>query len=172
MQIQCDSREKKGELERIQGQFDRLGVDYFVSKLYVGDYMNLDNPRLVIDRKKNLQELCGNITQQHERFQRELIRAKDKQIKMIILCEHGQGIERLEDVYFWENPRRKDHAYRQVNGKPKWIYIPEQKRATSGKQLYKCLNTIRNRYGVEFAFCEPSETGQRIVELLRTEHGL
>ena len=95
MQIQCDSREKKGELERIQGQFDRLGVDYFVSKLYVGDYMNLDNPRLVIDRKKNLQELCGNITQQHERFQAELMRAREVGIRIIVQIGRASCRERV-----------------------------------------------------------------------------
>ena len=166
MHIRIDTREHKREYERITAQFDALGVTYERKKVDEGDYMIPDNPHLVIERKKNLQELCGNVTQQHERFQRELLRAKDKNIKMIILCEHGNGIETLEDVFFWENPRRKDHAYRMVNGKPK--------RATSGKQLYKSLNTIRTRYGVDFVFCEPEETGQKIIELLRTgtEHGL
>ena len=51
MTIQIDSREHKKELDRIQKQLDKLEVEYYVSKLYVGDYMNLDNPRLVIDRK-------------------------------------------------------------------------------------------------------------------------
>lgn len=52
MQIQCDTREHKSEWVRIEKQFKELGVQYFRSKLFVGDYMNLDNPRLVIDRKK------------------------------------------------------------------------------------------------------------------------
>lgn len=174
MHIRIDTREHKREYERITAQFDALGVTYERKKVDEGDYVVPENPRLVIERKKNLQELCSNVTHQHERFQKELMRAKTKEIKMIILCEHGNGIESLEDVFFWENPRRKDHAYRMVNGKPKWIYIPEPKRATSGVQLYKCLNTIRSRYGVEFVFCEPEETGQKIIELLRTgtEHGL
>ena len=42
MRIQCDTREHKKELERIQRQFDRLGVDYFNSKLSVGDYMSTE----------------------------------------------------------------------------------------------------------------------------------
>ena len=78
MTIQCDTREHKKEWERIRSQFDSLGVEYIRSKLWVGDYMNIDNPRIVIDRKKDLLELCGNITQQHERFKAELIRAQKK----------------------------------------------------------------------------------------------
>ena len=166
MQIQIDSREYKKELQRIQSQFDRLGVNYFVSKLYVGDYMNLDNPRLIIDRKKDLQELCGNVTQQHERFRKELLRAEQANIRLIILCEHGEGIESLEDVFFWENPRRKEYVWRQVNGRPKRVWIPPQKRAPSGQQLYKAMNTIQERYGVKFTFCSKEETGARIVRLL------
>lgn len=52
MQIQVDTREHKKEWERIRTQFDDIGVKYFRSKMYVGDYQSLDNPRLVIDRKK------------------------------------------------------------------------------------------------------------------------
>lgn len=55
MQIQVDTREHNKEWERIKGQFDALGVQYFRSKCYVGDYVSLDNPRLAIDRKR---EMC------------------------------------------------------------------------------------------------------------------
>ena len=164
MIIQCDTREHKKEWERIQRQFDRLGVDYFRSKLWVGDYMNLDNPRLVIDRKKDLLELCGNVTQQHERFRRELVRAQDKGIKLIILCEEGGAVERLTDVYFWQNPRLLETDWAVVDGKPRRVQKHPQ--ATTGAQLYKSLCTIRDKYGVDILFCSKQETGQRIVEIL------
>jgi ERCC4-type nuclease len=149
MQIQIDSREHKSERERIERQFDKLGVEHFCSKLYVGDYMLLDNPRFCIDRKKDLQELCGNVCQQHERFRAELIRAQKAGIKLIILCEHGPDIQDLSDVYFWDNPRLK-----------------ESPKATTGESLYKSLMTIKNRYNVRFEFCTKKETGNKIMELL------
>lgn len=149
MTIQIDSREHKKELERVQGQLERAGARIFISKLYVGDYMSLDNPRLIIDRKKDLQELCGNVCQQHERFRAELIRAKEAGIQLVILCEHGGQIKTLEDVYFWKNPRLK-----------------RSPRATTGEQLYKSLCTIKDRYGVRFAFCDKRQTGKRIMEIL------
>lgn len=164
MQIQIDTREKKKELERIHKQFDYLGIQYFSSKLYVGDYMNLDNPRLVIDRKKDLQELCTNVCQQHERFRAELVRALDHDIRIIILCEHGSGIESLEDVFFWENPKRKPSKWIMKDGHPE--KVPESPNALTGKQLYKSLYTIQTRYNVRFEFCSPSQTGRRIMELL------
>lgn len=149
MVIQIDSREHKWELARIQRQLTAAGCKTIVSKLYVGDYQSLDNPRLVIDRKKDLFELCGNVCQQHERFQKELVRAIDAGIQIIILCEHGEEIKCLEDVYFWDNPRLK-----------------ESPKATTGESLYKSLMTIKNRYNVRFEFCTKKETGSKIMELL------
>ena len=152
MIIQIDTREHKFELARIQRQIERQGVKTINSKLYVGDYQSLDNPRLVIDRKQDLQEICGNVCQQHERFQKELMRAREDGIQIIILCEHGGEIKCLEDVYFWYNPR-----------------IQKSPRATTGETLYKTLCTIRDRYGIRFEFCDKRQTGKRIIELLGGE---
>ena len=124
----------------------------------------MDNPRLVVDRKKNLQELVGNVTQQHERFRKELIRASKAGIQIVILVEHGQGIESLEDVWFWKNPRKHEVRYRTVNGKRE-RYVVSAK-ATDGEQLYKSLNTMRERYGVKFVFCEKKDTGKEIIRIL------
>lgn len=166
MTIQCDSREHASEWKRIKAQFDALGVQYFRSKLYVGDYCNLDNPRLVIDRKKDLLEICGNVTQQHERFRNELVRAQNAGIKLVILCEHGQGIEKLEDVLFWENPRQSIREWVVKDGRH--VQVPKYPRATSGHALYKSLCTIRDQYGVDMLFCSPKETGKKIIEILKT----
>lgn len=152
MTIQIDSREHKWELARIQRQLTAAGCQTIVSKLYVGDYQSLDNPRLVIDRKKDLLELCGNVCQQHERFKAELTRALDAGIRIIILIEHGPDIQSLEDVYFWDNPRRE-----------------KSPKATTGEALYKSMLTIRDRYKVRFEFCTKAETGTRIMELLSND---
>lgn len=165
MQIQVDTREHNKEWERIKGQFDILGVQYFRSKMYVGDYQSLDNPRLVIDRKKDLQEICGNVSsKQHERFKAELLRAKEQGIKLVILCEHGADIKNLEDVYFWQNPRKYQIRWKTVNGKRVKDVISAK--AVDGNQLYKSLCTIRDRYNVDFVFCQKEETGQKIIEIL------
>lgn len=164
MDIQIDSREKARAIRKIVQTFEREGVKHFSSKLLVGDYMSLDNPRIIIDRKQNLQELCGNVCQQHERFQRELIRAMDAGIQLIILVEHGSDIKSVEDVYFWKNPRKHEVRWKMVNGK-KERYVVSAK-AVDGEQLYKSLCTIRDRYNVRFEFCEKKDTGKRIIELL------
>jgi ERCC4-type nuclease len=149
MVIQIDTREHKFELARVQRQIEKQGASTFVKKLDVGDYMNVEVPDLSIDRKKNLQELCSNVCQQHERFRRELVRANKMGIQLIILIEHGGDISCLEDVYFWDNPRLK-----------------KSPKATKGDSLYRSLITIRDRYGVRFEFCDKRHTGRKIVELL------
>jgi ERCC4-type nuclease len=149
MVIQVDSREKARAIQKIIAEFDNRGIKWFVSKLPVGDYQSLDNPRLVIDRKQNLLELCGNVCQQHKRFKAELGRANEYGIKLIVLCEHGRGIKSLQDVMAWENPRLKESPL-----------------AVSGERLFRILTAMSSKYGVEFLFCTKQETGKRIVEIL------
>lgn len=164
MQIIVDTREHASEWNRISKQFDELEVKYFRSKLFCGDYQSMDNTRLVVDRKKDLQELCGNVCQQHERFKAELVRAIQNGIKIVILCEHGEDIKTMEDVYFWQNPRKHRVIWKTVNGKRVRTVVSEK--AVDGNQLYKSLCTICDRYNVDFVFCTKEETGQKIVEIL------
>ena len=164
MVIQIDSREKARAIKKIVAEFDRKGIKHPVSKLMVGDYMNYDNPRLIIDRKQNLQELCGNVCQQHERFKRELLKAMQAGIQLVILVEHGAEIKSLEDVYFWKNPRKHEVRWKVVNGKRE-KYVASAK-AVDGEQLYKSLCTIQDRYHVRFEFCEKKDTGKKIIEIL------
>jgi len=163
MIIQVDSREKAKAISGIVDYFDSQGIKHFVSKLWIGDYMNYDNPRLIIDRKQNLNELCGNVCQEHERFRKELIRAQDNEVQLIILCEHGQGIETLEDVLFWDNPRR--HVRKRIDGR--WTTV--ETKAITGEHLYNILCTLAEKYGVVFEFCEKSETGKKIVQILSND---
>lgn len=162
MQIQIDSREKARAIKNIIKTFDGSGVDYYISKLYVGDYMSLDNPRLVIDRKQNLTEICSNVCQNHERFRRELIRAQEHNIKVIFLIEHGHGIQTLEDVIWWNNPRSKKR-YRDESGH----WIEKQTKAMQGEVLYKVLSTMKRKYECEFMFCDKLQTGAEIIKILK-----
>lgn len=180
MDIQIDSREKARAIEKIIAEFDRQGVRYYVSKLWAGDYMSLDNPRLIIDRKQNLTELCGNLCQQHKRFKAELVRAQEMGIKLIILCEHGGKITSLDAVKDWANPRHKlwEQKIREQWNIPLTADFEEevaelkrhgakiQQPPTSGEQLYKMLTTISEKYNVRFEFCDKKSTGRRIIEIL------
>lgn len=149
MEIQIDTREKQRAILKVLTEFERQGVKYVSSKLYVGDYMSFDNPRLIIDRKQSLIEVCSNVCQQHDRFISEIKKANDIGIKLIFLVEHGGNIKTLDDVAEWKNPRLKTSPL-----------------AVSGQRLHKILSTISKNYNVEFLFCDKRNTGKRIIELL------
>ena len=160
MLIFIDSREKQRAIRNIVNEFQKQGVKFVTNKLYVGDYQSAENPRIVVDRKQNLSEICQNVCQDHDRFRRELTRAQDAGIKIIILIEHGKDITCLEDIIFWENPR--GIVRKKVNGK--WQTI--KTKATTGETLYKILTTLQEKYGCEFQFCTKEETGRKIVKVL------
>lgn len=147
-----DTREKARAIKKILAEFDRRGLKHISSKLPVGDYMSLDNARLVIDRKQNLLELCVNVCQQHKRFKAELMRANNYGIKLIILCEHDANIKSLDDVKHWVNPR-----------------LVKSPMAVSGERLYKLLTAMSKKYNTEILFCSKKETGAKIIELLMPE---
>lgn len=151
MTVQVDSRERK--FDHVKAAFDQLGVKWFVSKCVVGDYVSLDNARLAIDRKQNLAELVGNVCQEHDRFRRELLRARDLDIKLLFLIEHGDNISELSDVRHWRNPRCAVSPY-----------------AMEGWELYRRLVSIENKYGTTFYFCTKEHTGEWIIKLLGGTH--
>lgn len=175
MTIQIDTREKARAIKKIVAEFERQNIKHYSSKLYVGDYMSLDNPRLIIDRKQNLSEVCSNVCQGHERFRSELIRAKDNGIKLIILIEHSNQIKSVEDVEKWVNPRIKkrvwvpDQLKTNDKGEEYWKvghYQTEKTKAMTGKTLSKIMQTMASKYGCEWQFCDKINTGKRIIEIL------
>lgn len=147
--IMVDTREHQHAIRKIIEQLEAAGYRTVFTKLYVGDYQKVSNGLLVVDRKQNLNELAGNVCQQHERFRAEMIRAKEAGIRLVILCEHSRSITCLEDVALWKNPRLKEN--------------PD---SITGEKLYKILKTMSEKYGVEFQFCDKLHTGERIIEIL------
>lgn len=146
MVLQVDSREQK--CDHVTRYFDSQGLKWVKSKCVVGDYVNLENPMVVVDRKKDLHEVAGNVTKDHERFVRELELAKDLGYRLIVLVEEP-NITTLPNVCSWYNFRRKRNP-----------------RAIDGRTLYKIMKTMSDKYGFEWQFCKKENCGKRIVELL------
>ncbi len=149
--IQIDSREKPRAIEKILCEFQRQSVKHFVSKLYIGDYCNMENPFVLIDRKQNIAEIAQNAVSGHARFKRELQRLDDVGGKMYILIEQdkidGKPIKGLEDIILWA---------------PKYGEI-------MGERIYRVLKSWQNKHNIEFVFCSKRNTGKEIIRLLRTE---
>ena len=146
--IQIDTREK--ENGEVINYFDKIYQKYFVSKLYSGDYLDINSGNVVIDLKADLVELANNLTKQHERFKREIKRARSEMgCRFVVLIR--EDLKSLEDVKSWESPKRK-------NGKP----LTQVK----GETLYAIMKTMQIRYGVEWQFCKRDDSGKKILEIL------
>lgn len=149
MQIQIDTREKARAIRKIVDEFDRQGVRYISSKMYVGDYCDLERPLVIIDRKQNIAEIAQNATSGHDRFKRELIRLDEMGAKMYILIEQdkidGKKIESIEDIMLWEP------QYSQV----------------MGMRIYRILDVWQHKHNIEYVFCSKRNTGKEIIRLLK-----
>lgn len=151
MQIQIDSREKARAIKKIVAEFEKQEVKHFTSKMYVGDYCNLLNPLLIIDRKQNIAEIAQNATSGHARLKRELERLDEMGGRMIFLIEQDtinkKPITCLEDVQFWIS------KYGDVNG----------------LQVYRVLSAWKAKHNIDYVFCNKRNTGKEIIRLLTRE---
>ncbi len=119
-------------------------------KIPFGDYCL--PPRIAVDTKADMEEIARNIggsTEEHSRFREECKLAREFGCRLIILVENTEGISSIADVAAWKNPRR--------GVSPNTI---------DGPNLSRAMATIEKRYGCEFQFCNPEETGKIIREIL------
>ena len=155
MVIQVDTREKTRAIQKILKTFEENQIQYVSHSMVIGDYQDLCNGTLVIDRKQNLGELCGNLcsTQKkkdgtkYNRFREELKNAKKFGIKVILLVE-DDNINNLEEVKNWSSKYTK----------------------VKGITLFKAINTMlmeTEKYNFEIQFCKKEETGKKIIEILK-----
>lgn len=151
--IIMDSREKPRATTRIREYFDNHKVQYTVSKLLFGDYMDYNHPQLVIDRKQNIAELAKNCTVEHERFRRELERAQAAGATLVILVEQNMYTDRNEKVRINE-----------LSDLMRWQGMYTMVR---GEKVYRVLKSWMAKYPLRVEFCGKQSTGKRILDILR-----
>ena len=147
-----DSREKPKAIKTILKEFEGKGVPYSVTKLFIGDYQDYGNPFLIIDRKQSIQELAANCTRDHDRFKRELGRAKSVGARLIILVEQNRykdrdkwiHVETIEDLMLWSSPHT----------------------TIVGEKVYRVLRAWKSKYDIDVQFCDKRQTGERILDIL------
>ena len=78
----ADSREKKNAHTLDYSQ--RHNIEYEIKKLDTADYWNSENPNVLVDRKKDLNEVAQNLcSQDSSRFWSELRRAYSDQNQLL-----------------------------------------------------------------------------------------
>ena len=142
LKIIADSREQVNN--HITEYWDRKNVPYFTRKLDVGDYSaqlgdyTLEND-IAVERKRNLDEICGNLTQDRLRFEREFFRAKANGTKVFLLIEDAS----------WQD-----------------IYLHNYRSRLSPKSLMASLMSWQVRFNITVWFCEKENTARLIHQIL------
>lgn len=160
--ILIDSREKPKAINHIKAAFDAAEIPHSVSKLYIGDYMDFNRPAVIVDRKQNIEELAKNCTSDHERFKRELERARAVRATLVILVEQNRyksgdswvQVESIEDLMLWSK------THKTKTGRDVTI---------RGEKVYRVLKSWVSRYDLRVEFCDKRSTGRRILEILYPE---
>ena len=151
--IIVDSREKPKAITGILDYFDRNGIEYEVSKLLFGDYMDYSRPQLVIDRKQNIAELTKNVVgKDRDRFVRELERAQAAGCKMVILVEQNRykdrerwiSVKEPADLMLWSSPHTK----------------------IRGERVFRSVSGLIAKYGISVQFCDKRTTGRNILRII------
>ena len=147
--IVVDTREKKWD--HIRKYFEANGIEFEIKKLDAGEYFSTDQGDVVVDRKQNLQELCGNLSKGDGniiRFTNECRRAKEQGIRLVVLIE-GTNCQTVKDVSGWKSKYTKH----------------------SGKWLTDKMFNLTVSYNVEWQFCKKNETAAKILEILKYDSG-
>lgn len=140
--IICDTREQVNA--NVTYYFEQKKIPHISRKLDIGDYsatigdMTLESD-VVCERKANIDELCGNMTADRDRFEREFLRARAYSVKVYLIIENCS----------WSD-----------------IMLHNYRSKLSPKSLMATLLSWQVRYNVSVIFCKPQETGQIIYYTL------
>lgn len=153
-----DSRQKIGQHNTKNAYFFEHGISVVRSKLPYGDYALC--PQIAVDTKKDIYELAMDIDQQHQRFKKECINARDNGCKLYVLVENDFKIASLCDLSKWVEPDSHFNMRKSKSGNPRT-------RTIQGERLARACSTMSTRYGVQFLFCSPEQSGEIIIKLLK-----
>lgn len=148
--VLVDTREQ--DTRDFRKRLEGIGFPYRRKKLDFGDYSaELELPdigrisladRVCVERKMNLDELCGCFTSGRKRFEREFERAAQANAKVYLLVERAD----------WEK-----------------VFAGVYRSRMNPDALSASLFAWCARYGITPLFCKPETTGKMIGKVLRYE---
>lgn len=138
----ADTREQVND--HITEYLESKKVKTIVRKLDVGDYScqigdQTFERSVAIERKHNLDEICGNLTTDRERFEREFLRAKALGTKVFLIIEDAS----------WDD-----------------VYLQNYRSKLTSKSLLASLFSWQVRFNVTIIFCDKRNTGKIIHGIL------
>lgn len=168
MIIYEDSRQKVGKHDAKHAWFEAHGIEVVRKKLDAGDYAT-DQSNILVDTKKGLAEVAMDVGRDHERFAREMERARDAGCRLVILVEVGAPYRTTQDVMRWTNDacKRCDYYKRllcdpSAAGRCKRYHSKPMR----GKTIARIIESMEHNYGCRFEYVNPRYSARRICELL------
>ena len=139
--IICDTREQD---RHVSEYFEKNKIPTITRKLDTGDYScQLEDVsferEIVVERKHNLDEICGNFTTERERFEREFIRAKAYGTKVHLIIENAS----------WSD-----------------VFLGNYRSKLPSKSLVGSLLSWMVRFNVSVTFCKPNETARIVYGIM------
>lgn len=152
-----DTRQQKEN--HIIKEFDKQNILHIQTKLDSADYMSVryDDEKgfykdysILIDTKKDLLELCGNLchSTEHQRILREIELGKQLGSKKFIFLIGDNKIKSTADIKSWSSPHTK----------------------VRGETLLKIMTTMTERYGVKFIIVPKKKMGEMIIKILNADN--
>lgn len=135
--IICDTREQDRHVEEYLA---KKNIPHITRKLDTGDYScqlgdNSYEREIVVERKHNLDEICGNFTAERERFEREFMRAKAYGTKVHLIVENAS----------WSD-----------------VFLGNYRSKLPPKSLVASLLSWMVRFNITVTFCKPSDSAKLI----------
>lgn len=135
--IICDTREQD---RHVSEYFEKHKIPTITRKIDTGDYscqldQNTFEREIVVERKHNLDEICGNFTTERERFEREFMRAKAYGTKVHLVIENAS----------WTD-----------------VFLGNYRSKLPVKSLLGSLFSWMVRFNVTVTFCKPEESARII----------
>ena len=142
--VEMDTRNQKDNY--VTDYFDKHGIKWIRNKLYSGDVKLLNDTKVIIDLKANLEEISRNLcnSQEHARIHRELDRSREIGCEQFIFLIKEDKIKTIEDLQNWTSKRTK----------------------VKGEVLLKIFKTMSQKYNVRFMIVPKNKMGETIIKLL------
>ena len=151
--ILTDTRQQKEK--HITKLFDEAGIMHAQTKLESGDYMAVryneekgfyKDYTTLIDTKKDLLEMCGNLcrSSEHKRLVNEVELAHKLGCKDFIFLIGEKDIKSIEDIKNWSSKYTK----------------------IKGHVLLKTIQTFKEHHDCRFIIASKKDLGNKVIDLL------
>lgn len=164
-----DTRNKIGRHKLKNQWFAEHGIEVERRKLDFGDYARTDDfSNIVIDTKKDVDELAMDCGKDHRRFVDELDRAAASGCRLIILVEQHPEFNNREKLKSWLGYSCRRCRKCDPNAGDKC----RLRRFTPmhGERLAKILDTLERKHHARFRFCAKRDTARIICETLGIDY--